>query len=133
MVLDSGCGLSRVKVAAGGLEEFQHRLLFELRRVGEVDHHLRAGHGLCEARAGDGVDAGIGRGSDDLVATLSQNGDGLRANQAGAADNDDLHCEPPWILNLLDRDSRYGPCSFPLCCWPYHVTPREPDLAIPAR
>jgi hypothetical protein len=66
-----------------------------LRRVGEVDHHLRAGHGLFEALAGDGIDAGVGRGGDDLVAALAQNGDGFRADQAGAADNDDLHREPP--------------------------------------
>src|SRR5262249_34842147 len=37
------------------------------------------------------VDAGIGRGGEDLVAALAQNGDGLRADQAGAADDDDLH------------------------------------------
>src|SRR5262245_66380060 len=29
------------------------------------------------------------------MAALAQNGDGLRADQAGAADHDDLHCEPP--------------------------------------
>jgi hypothetical protein len=29
------------------------------------------------------------------VAALAQNGDGLRADQAGAANNDDLHTEPP--------------------------------------
>src|SRR5262245_66444044 len=44
-------------------------------------HHLRAGHGLCEALAGDGVDAGIGRGGDDLVAALAQHGDGLRSEE----------------------------------------------------
>src|SRR5262245_12038549 len=44
---------------------------------GEVDHHLRAGYGLLEPLAGDGVHAGIGRGGDDLVAALAQNGDGL--------------------------------------------------------
>ena len=44
-----------------------------------------------EALAGDGVDAAVGRGGDDLVAALAQNGDGLRADQAGAADHDDLH------------------------------------------
>jgi hypothetical protein len=32
--------------------------------------------------------------SDDLVAALAQNGDGLRADQAGAPDNDDLHDLP---------------------------------------
>lgn len=45
---------------------------------------MRACNGLLEPLAGDGVDAGIGRGSDDLVATLAQNGDSLRADQAGA-------------------------------------------------
>ncbi len=29
MVPDARCGLRREKVAAGGLEEFQHRLVFE--------------------------------------------------------------------------------------------------------
>jgi hypothetical protein len=29
------------------------------------------------------------------VAALTQNGDGLRADQAGAADDDDLHGYPP--------------------------------------
>src|SRR5262249_14960597 len=58
-------------------------------------HHLRAGRGLLEPLAGDGVDAGIGRGSDDLMAATAQNGDGLRADQAGAADDDDLHDLPP--------------------------------------
>src|SRR5215831_18006115 len=49
------------------------------------------GHGLFEALAGDRVDAGIGRCGGGLVATLAQNGDGLRADQAGAADDDNLH------------------------------------------
>ena len=29
MVSDTGCGLRREKVAAGGLEELQHRLVFK--------------------------------------------------------------------------------------------------------
>ena len=33
-----------------------------------VGHHLRAGHGLFKALAGDAVDAALGRGGDDLVA-----------------------------------------------------------------
>ena len=91
MVPDAGGGLRRVQVAPRGLEEFQHRLVLERGRIGEVDDDLRAGHGLLEALAGDGVDAAVGRGRDDLVASLAQNGDGLRADQAGAADDDDLH------------------------------------------
>ena len=44
---------------------------------------MRAGHGLFEALAGDRIDAAIGGGGDNLVAALAQNGDGLRADQAG--------------------------------------------------
>ena len=66
VVADAGCGLRRQKVAAGGLEELQHRLVLKRRRIGEVDHHLHAGHGLFEALAGDGVDAALGRGRDEL-------------------------------------------------------------------
>src|SRR5215831_6962503 len=94
MVPDAGCGLRREKVAPGGLEEFQHRLVFKRWRIGEVDHHLRAGHGLLDTLAGDGVDAAIGRGGEDLVTALAQNRDGLRADQAGAANDDDLHGLP---------------------------------------
>src|SRR5215467_9231352 len=99
MVPDPGCGLRRQKVAPGGLKELQHRLVFKRGRVGEVDHHLRAGHGLFDALAGDGVDAAIGRGGDDVMAALAQNGDGLRADQAGAADDHDLHGYPPLSMS----------------------------------
>src|SRR6187200_3411074 len=44
----------------------------------------------------DGVHTRIGRGGDDVVAALTQNGDGLRANQARAADHDDLHLASPF-------------------------------------
>src|SRR6185437_419160 len=99
MVPDAGCGLRREKVAARGLEELQHRLVLKRRRVGEVDYHLRAGHGLLEPLAGDGVDAALGRRGDDLVAALAQNGNGLRADQAGAADHHELHGSPPLSMN----------------------------------
>ena len=85
MVPDAGGGLRREKVAPGGLEEFQHRLVFKRGRIGKVDHHLRTSHGLFDALAGDAVDAAIGRGGDGLMATLAQNADRLRADQAGAA------------------------------------------------
>jgi hypothetical protein len=99
MVPDARCGLRREKVAAGGFEEFQHRLIFKRGRIGEVDHHLRAGHGLLEPLAGDGIDARVRRGADDLAAALAQNGYGLRADQAGPADDDDLHGLPSRGLN----------------------------------
>ena len=82
MVPDARCGLCREKVAAGGLEEFQHRLVFKGGGIGEVDHHLRAGHGLFEPLAGDGVDASIRRGGDNRVAALAQNAEGLRSDHA---------------------------------------------------
>src|SRR3979490_1774217 len=97
MVPDARCGLRREKVAAGSLEEFAHALVFKWRRIGEVDHHPRAGHGLLEPLAGDAVDTALGRGGNDLVAALAQNGDGLRADQAGAADDDDLHGLPSLV------------------------------------
>jgi hypothetical protein len=79
-----------------------------MRRIGEVDHHLRAGHGLLEALAGDGVDAAVGRGGDDLVAALAQNGDTLRADQAGAADDEDLHGYPPLSKPRAQRLAQFA-------------------------
>src|SRR5215813_7769337 len=111
MVADARRGLRREKVAAGGLEEYQHRLVFKRGRVGEVDHHLRAGQGLFEPLAGNGVDAGIGRSGDDLMAALAQNGDGLRA------DDDDLHVMTP----------EFSPAT----CWTFVIGPdwRRTDMA----
>src|SRR5262249_49702866 len=86
------------QVAAGGLEEFHHRLVLEGRRIGEVDHHLGAAQRRLEALARDGVDTVLGRGGENLVAALAQNGDGLRADQPGAADDDDLHGHTPPCL-----------------------------------
>lgn len=40
MILDFRCGFRRVKVAAGGLEEVQHRLVLKWGRIGQVDHDL---------------------------------------------------------------------------------------------
>jgi hypothetical protein len=91
MVPDTCCNLRRKKLAAGGLEEFHHRLVLKRRRVGEVDHHLRAGHDFFEPLARNGVHTALRRGRDDLVAALTQNGDSLRADQTGAPDDDDLH------------------------------------------
>jgi len=108
MVADSRGGLRCEEVAAGGLEELQHRLVFERGRVGEVDHRLRAGHGLLEALAGDGVDAAVGRGGDGLVAALAQDGDGLRADQAGATDHEDLHGLPSLVEPSPTRDVDFG-------------------------
>jgi hypothetical protein len=48
---------------------------------------LRSGYGFFEPLAGDAVDGAVGRRGDNLMTALAQNGDGLRADQAGGADN----------------------------------------------
>src|SRR5262249_45831698 len=53
-----------------------------------------------EPLAGDCVDTVLRRGGDDLVAALAQNGDGLRTDQAGAADDDDRHALYSIVLFL---------------------------------
>src|SRR5262249_14509627 len=60
-------------------------------RIGEVDHYLRAGQGLVESLAGNRVDACVRRSRDCLVALLLELRDDLGADQAGSADDDDLH------------------------------------------
>ena len=55
---------------------------------------VRAGQGLLEPLARDAVDTVFGRARDDFVAALAQNGDSLRADQPGTADDDDLHDLP---------------------------------------
>src|SRR5262245_17974858 len=82
--------------------------------MGEVEAHVRAGQGLFEPLAGDGVDAAVGRGGDSLVAALAQNGNGLRADQAGAADDDDLHGLPSLVddwrpLNANTSEKKSAP------------------------
>ena len=73
-MLDPRRDLRRKEVALGSLEEFQHGFVFKRGRIGEVDHHLRAGQDLFEALACDGVDAALGRSRNDVVAALPQNG-----------------------------------------------------------
>src|SRR5260221_10548948 len=80
--------------------------------MGRLDPRLRAGLALLEALAGDGVDAGIGRGGDDLVAAPAQNGDGLRADQAGAADDDDLHGLPSLVDDWKCSGSQVSALGF---------------------
>jgi len=57
----------------------------------KVDHHLRAGHGVLEPIASDGVDARIRRSSKCVVTFLFQPRDDLGSDQPCSANNDDLH------------------------------------------
>src|SRR6185295_3075696 len=80
------------------LEEFQHRFVLPRRRIRQVDDNLSADKRFRQSLTSDGVDAGIGRGGEGLVAALAQNGNGLRADQAGAANDDDLHMRSPSVV-----------------------------------
>src|SRR5262245_60347617 len=98
--------------------------------MGEVEAHVRAGQGLFEPLAGDGVDAAVGRGGDSLVAALAQNGNGLRADQAGAADDDDLHGLPSLVddwrpLNANTSEKKSGPQRARI------ISVRNTPLAVP--
>src|SRR5579863_6150362 len=108
-MLDAGLFLCREKMALGSFKEVHDRLVLERRRIGKVDHDLRAGKGYFEPLAGDGVDARIWRGGEDLVTARAQNGDGLRADQAGAADDYDLH-DGPSLPSSERRQTTKRPC-----------------------
>ena len=57
---DAGRGLRVEDVAGRGLEELQHGLVLERRRVRHVDDDRGAGERVGESFAGEGVDAGLG-------------------------------------------------------------------------
>ena len=78
-------------VAARRLEEAHDGVVREIRGVREVDDDLRAGKSFGKPFSGDGVDAGVGRRRDHLMALLTQVRHDLAADEAGAADNNDLH------------------------------------------
>src|SRR5262249_45388528 len=68
---------------------------------------------VFEPLAGGGVAAAMGEAGDDLVPALAQNGDGLRADQASAADDDDLHGLPSLVddcrpLNANTSEKKSG-------------------------
>src|SRR5262249_34081539 len=104
VVPDARGRFRREQVAPGSLEEFQHPPAFKGGRGSEANHHLLARHGLCEPLAADAGDAGLGRAGGGLVAALAQHGDGLRADEAGAADNDDLHGLPSLVDESMKPD-----------------------------
>ena len=72
VMLDAGSGFGGEQIAARRLEELQHRLVLERRRVRQVDDDLRARQRFGQPLAGDGVDARGGRRRHDLMALLTQ-------------------------------------------------------------
>ena len=95
VVADAGGRLRGQQVAGRRREEVERRRVLEVGRVRHVDDDRRAVERRGEAFAGDRVDAKSGRGRDRLVALLGELGDDLRADEPGAADDDDLHSEAP--------------------------------------
>jgi hypothetical protein len=68
--------------------------LSERRRVGDVDHHLRALQNIGQALAGECIDTRVRRCGDGLVAARDELLDEPGADEAGAPDHDDLHVMP---------------------------------------
>jgi hypothetical protein len=91
MVPHAGGCLRGKEIAAGRLEELEGRLVLERRRVRQVDDDPSALKRLGQSFAGDGVDAGVGRGGHDLVALLAKPVHELRPDESGASDDDNLH------------------------------------------
>ncbi|MNW04602.1 hypothetical protein D3C71_2007110 [compost metagenome] len=91
MVAHAGPGLGSQQIAARGLEELQHGLVFEGRRVRDIDHDADAGQRFVQPFAGDRVHAGRGRRGDGLMAALVEQFDEFGADQARAADDQDFH------------------------------------------
>src|ERR1700733_16244048 len=103
MVLDARCLFRGKKVALGSFEKVQHDVVFERRRICQIHDDLRSCQGFVEPLSGERVDPALGGGRDHLMAALTQNGDGFRANKASAADHDDFD----WFhLTLVESATR---------------------------
>ena len=111
VMADARRAIGGEQVRPGRLEE-GHRLVVEGGRVGDVHDDLGAGQGVREALAGEGVDAGIERGGDGVVALRLQVGDDARTDAAGPSDDDDLHRDPPWLMSPgtlgVERGARHS-------------------------
>jgi hypothetical protein len=95
VVRDPGRCLRREQVACRGLEELEHSVILERRRVRDVDHHRGTFHHLGQTLSGERVDARVRRRRHGLVSVLGERADELRADQPCAADDNSLHEEPP--------------------------------------
>src|SRR5690606_6379127 len=74
--------------------EGQRRLVFERRRIGEIDDNVRAVERFGQALAGYRIDAGARRGGQGFVPLAVQDIDDFRPDQAGPTDDYDLHASP---------------------------------------
>ena len=74
-----------------GLEEVQDRRVVPDGRVRDVDDDLCTLERFGQPLAGDRVDAGVRRRRERVVAVVAQLLDELRPDEAGPADDNDLH------------------------------------------
>ena len=90
-MLHTGGGFRRQDVPRRGQEEVHDLRVVPQRCIRDVDDYLGTLERFCQSLAGDRVDARVRRRRERLVAVLAQFLDELRPDQAGSADNNDLH------------------------------------------
>src|SRR5262245_2244012 len=122
-MLDSRSFLGGGEVLARRREEVHHRLVLPYRSVRDVDDDDGAGQRVAQALAGDGVDAGGRRCSDDLMPRDAKLGNGLLADETATADDHDFHDEllstllpsagRPWLNEVCHAPARSRGTSIP--------------------
>ncbi len=95
MMPDARRRFGRQQIAPGRLEEIHHRLGFERRGVGYINHRLRARERGRQPFSRERVDARVRRGGQHFVAALTKKGYELGADEARATNHDDLHVITP--------------------------------------
>src|SRR3546814_13383550 len=101
MMADAGFCSGCLDISAGRPEEVHRGLVFERRRVGQVDQNVRPGERFCEALSSYRVDTRPGRRSDCFMPRLAELLYNLRTDQPGTSNYDDLH----WLVFQIGRAS----------------------------
>src|SRR5262249_48754454 len=99
-----------------GGEEVHDGLLLERRRVRDVDDDRGALKNVSQSLSGERVDAGVWRCGHGLVTVFPELGDELRADESGAADDDEFHDRgsfpfvtvPCCRLPIMTREFAFG-------------------------
>src|SRR3546814_13350306 len=94
MMADAGFCSGCLDISAGRPEEVHRGLVFERRRVGQVDQNVRPGERFCEALSSYRVDTRPGRRSDCFMPRLAELLYNLRTDQPGTSNYYDLH----WLV-----------------------------------
>src|SRR6202022_2078189 len=113
MVPHFGGGLGSENIAARRFEECQNRAVLEGRRIRDIDDNFGTRKDLVEALARDRVDARTASRWNHFVAFLTEPARELGSNEAGTANNDNLHDSPsiflaPLLLKAARECARAG-------------------------